>query len=207
MERGLSILWTDAICGSVQNSMTPPEKPAPAQAGEHGLAATMTDPACPETGAPMHRRVHPLTLTYKGASITVDMPGWYCDQSEESIHTGADMKVSDRALNRLKARTEGLPEPEGIRRTREKLGLTQEAAGEIIGGGPRAFRKSEMRNRRSAAEPRHQQRLGSVGQRSGLAGRAQGASRGRRRPRNHGLIRRHRSTEQGAVRQAGFLAA
>jgi hypothetical protein len=30
MERGLSILWIDAICGSVQNSMTPPEKPAPA---------------------------------------------------------------------------------------------------------------------------------------------------------------------------------
>src|ERR1700751_1057692 len=26
MERGLSILWIDAICGSVQNPMTPPEK-------------------------------------------------------------------------------------------------------------------------------------------------------------------------------------
>src|SRR5215475_11339217 len=26
MERGLSILWIDAICGAVQNSMTPPEK-------------------------------------------------------------------------------------------------------------------------------------------------------------------------------------
>jgi hypothetical protein len=31
MERGLSILWIDAICGSVQNSMTPPEKPAPVE--------------------------------------------------------------------------------------------------------------------------------------------------------------------------------
>ncbi len=103
----------------------------------------MTDPVCPETGAPMHRGVRPLTLTYKGASLTVDMPGWYCDQSEESIHTGADMKVSDRALNRLKARIEGLLEPEEIRRIRKKLGLTQEAAGEIIGGGPRAFQKYE----------------------------------------------------------------
>jgi HTH-type transcriptional regulator/antitoxin MqsA len=91
----------------------------------------------------MHRGVRPLTLTYKGASITVDMPGWYCDQSEESIHTGADMKISDRALNRLKARTEGLLEPEDIKRIRKKLGLTQEAAGEIIGGGPRAFQKYE----------------------------------------------------------------
>ena len=34
-------------------------------------------------------------------------------------------------------------EPEEIRRIRKKLGLTQEAAGEIIGGGPRAFQKYE----------------------------------------------------------------
>jgi HTH-type transcriptional regulator/antitoxin MqsA len=103
----------------------------------------MADPVCPETGAPMHRDVRSLTLTYKGQSITVNMPGWYCDQSDESIHTGDDMKVSDRALNRLKARTEGLLEAEEIRRIRKKLGLTQEAAGELIGGGPRAFQKYE----------------------------------------------------------------
>ena len=91
----------------------------------------------------MRRDARPMTLTYKGESITFDMPGWYCDQSEESIHTGADMKVSDRILNRLKARHEGLLEPEEIRRIRKKLGLTQEAAGLMIGGGPRAFQKYE----------------------------------------------------------------
>jgi HTH-type transcriptional regulator/antitoxin MqsA len=52
----------------------------------------------------MHRDVRPLTLTYKGESITVDMPGWYCDQSDEAIFEADDMKVSDRALNCLKAR-------------------------------------------------------------------------------------------------------
>lgn len=31
------------------------------------------------------------------------MPGWYCSTSDESIHTGADMKLSDRMLNQLKA--------------------------------------------------------------------------------------------------------
>lgn len=103
----------------------------------------MTNPVCPETGVPMHRAVRPLTLTYKGESITVEMPGWYCERSEESIHDGDDMKVSDRALNRLKARVEALPEPEEIRRIRKKLGLTQAAAGELIGGGPRAFQKYE----------------------------------------------------------------
>jgi HTH-type transcriptional regulator / antitoxin MqsA len=90
----------------------------------------------------MHREVRPVTLTYKGESITSDMPGWYCDQSEESIHTGADMKVSDRVLNRLKARHEGLPEPGDIRRIRKKLHLTQEAGGLMIGGGPRALSRN-----------------------------------------------------------------
>jgi HTH-type transcriptional regulator / antitoxin MqsA len=91
----------------------------------------------------MHRGMRPITLEYKGARATFDMPGWYCDASDESIHTGEDMKVSDRALNRLKAATEGLPSPEEIKRIRVKLGLTQEAAGELIGGGPRAFQKYE----------------------------------------------------------------
>jgi HTH-type transcriptional regulator/antitoxin MqsA len=104
---------------------------------------TMTNPVDPETGAPLHRDVRPLTLTYKGQSITVDMPGWYGDQPDEGIFEPEDMKVSDRALNRLKARTEGLLEPEEIKRIRRKLGLTQEAAGALIGGGPRAFQKYE----------------------------------------------------------------
>ena len=103
----------------------------------------MSNPVCPETGAPMHRDVRPMTLTYKAEKITFEMPGWYCDQSDESIHTGADMKVSDRILNLLKARSEGLLEPLEIRRIRKKLHLTQEVAGLVVGGGPRAFQKYE----------------------------------------------------------------
>jgi HTH-type transcriptional regulator/antitoxin MqsA len=103
----------------------------------------MDNPVCPKTGAPMYRDVRPVTLEYKGRQITVDMPGWYSDASDEGIHTGADMRVSDRAINRLKAMAEGLPLPEEIKRIRTRLGLTQEAAGELIGGGPRAFQKYE----------------------------------------------------------------
>lgn len=101
------------------------------------------NPVCPKTGAPMYRGVRPMTLSYKGISMSFDMPGWYCDQSEESVHTGEDMKVSDRMLNRLKAQAEGLLEPEEIRRIRKKLHISQEAAGLLIGGGPRAFQKYE----------------------------------------------------------------
>jgi HTH-type transcriptional regulator/antitoxin MqsA len=53
------------------------------------------------------------------------------------------MKVSDRALNLLKARVEALLEPADIKRIRKKLRLTQAVAGELIGGGPRAFQKYE----------------------------------------------------------------
>lgn len=95
----------------------------------------------------MRRDVRPMTLTYKDESVTFDMPGWYCDESDESIHTGADMKVSDRMLNRLKARNEGLLEPEEIKRIRKKLRLSQEAAGLMIGGGPRAFQMYESGDR------------------------------------------------------------
>jgi HTH-type transcriptional regulator/antitoxin MqsA len=91
----------------------------------------------------MHRDTRPMMLEYKAQSITIAMPGWYCDKSDQSIHTGEDMKASDRALNRLKARTEGLLEPEEIRRIRKKLRLNQVQAGELIGGGPRAFQKYE----------------------------------------------------------------
>jgi len=102
-----------------------------------------TNPSCPNTGAPMHRGVRPMALTYKEELISFDMPGWYCDDCQESIHTGKDMKVSDRMLNLLKARREGLLAPEEIRRIRKKLRLSQESAGLLIGGGPRAFQKYE----------------------------------------------------------------
>jgi HTH-type transcriptional regulator / antitoxin MqsA len=103
----------------------------------------MTNPVDPETGAQLHRGVRPLTLTYKGESITVDMPGWYGQNPEEGVHSGEDMKVSDRALVRLKAQAEGLLQPEEIKRIRKKLKLTQSEAGELIGGGLRAFQKYE----------------------------------------------------------------
>ncbi len=103
-----------------------------------------TSPLCPVSGAAMHRGLRPMTLTYRAESLTFDMPGWYCDVSRESIHTPKDMQVSDRILNRLKARAEGLLQPDEIRRIRKKLRLSQVEAGEIIGGGPRAFQKYEM---------------------------------------------------------------
>lgn len=107
------------------------------------MTKTKLNPVCPNTGTKLRRGLRPMTLSYKGESVTFEMPGWYCDSCNESIHTGADMKLSDRMLNGLKARAEGLADPQEIRRIRVKLHLTQERAGHLIGGGPRAFQKYE----------------------------------------------------------------
>jgi HTH-type transcriptional regulator / antitoxin MqsA len=103
-----------------------------------------TKPICPETGKPMVRDTRPMTITYKGQSATFDMPGWYCDESGESIHTAEDIKVSDAALKELKIKVENLLRPHEVRQIREKFGLTQREAGAIIGGGPNAFQKYEQ---------------------------------------------------------------
>lgn len=97
----------------------------------------------PETGETLRRGIRPVTLTYKTESIMVDLPGWYPEGDGDGIVSGNDFKASDRALLRMKARVQGLLEPEEIRRIRKKLHLTQAEAGELIGGGPRAFQKYE----------------------------------------------------------------
>ena len=53
----------------------------------------------------------PLTLNYKGLSVTFPMPGFYCVNCGEGVHNGKDMEASDRALNLLKAQVESRPPP------------------------------------------------------------------------------------------------
>lgn len=103
----------------------------------------MAEQICPKSGHPMVRATRPMTIAYKGHTLEVDMPGWYCEHCGEGVHTGRDMIVSDRALNRLKAQVDGLLLPETVKRIRKRLKLTQREAGTIIGGGPNAFQKYE----------------------------------------------------------------
>jgi HTH-type transcriptional regulator/antitoxin MqsA len=73
----------------------------------------------------------------------VDLPGWYPDGDGDGLHDPADMRALDRVLNRLKAEAEGLPTADDVRRVRRRLRLSQRRAGELLGGGPRAFQKYE----------------------------------------------------------------
>ena len=97
---------------------------------------------CHECGTSMTRGMRLMTINYKGLSATFDMPGWYC-VCGEGVVTGKDMDVSDRHLNLLKAQAENLVLPSDVRRIRKKLGLNQQDAGQLLGGGPSAFNKYE----------------------------------------------------------------
>lgn len=97
----------------------------------------------PETGHPLTFEVRPLTLTFSGHSLTVDMPGWYGEDEEDAIFDKAGQTAYHRAMTVLKARAGGLLEPSDVRRIRRKLKLSQRDASARLGGGPAAFQKYE----------------------------------------------------------------
>lgn len=100
----------------------------------------------PVSGKDLLRGEREVTLTFRGETMQVMMPGWYAADDltgYDGLHDPADMKVSDRALNSLKARAAGLLIPAEVKSIRKRLRITQREAGTIIGGGPNAFQKYE----------------------------------------------------------------
>lgn len=97
----------------------------------------------PVTGELLRRDTRPFTVRHKGLERTVDQPGWYPEDNDEGILEGDDLRVADEALQEIKAEIAMLPDPDEVRRIRQRLGLSQRRAGEILGGGPRAFQKYE----------------------------------------------------------------
>ncbi len=94
-------------------------------------------------GGLMTRGVVPQTFVYGGCQITIEQPGWYCKTCREGVHDGADIEATDRAFMAFKAEVDGVLPPDEVHRIRERLGLSQRRASEMLGGGPRAFQKYE----------------------------------------------------------------
>lgn len=97
----------------------------------------------PENGELLHRGVRPFLVTYKSKSVTVQLPGYYSEASDEGVHVGSDMSVTDAALRQLKEELEGIPSPSTIKRVRKKLKLSQREAGGLLKVGENAFDKYE----------------------------------------------------------------
>lgn len=92
----------------------------------------------PDTGKLLRRDVRPQAVKFGSLTRMVDVPGWYPDDDSDSIHSGLDLAESDRVFQELKSAYAA-----HVRRVRKRLKLTQEEAGRLIGGGPRAFQKYE----------------------------------------------------------------
>jgi HTH-type transcriptional regulator/antitoxin MqsA len=92
----------------------------------------------PITGKLLKRDVRPMVVQYGSLARKVEAPGWYPDDDGDAIHTGADLKAADEAYAELRAAYAA-----HVKEVRTSLDLTQEEAGEIIGGGKRAFQKYE----------------------------------------------------------------
>jgi len=60
-----------------------------------------------------------------------------------SILTGDALIAHDRAFQELTAEVDGVLGPAEVAEARTALGLSQRKAGELLGGGPRAFQKYE----------------------------------------------------------------
>jgi HTH-type transcriptional regulator/antitoxin MqsA len=104
------------------------------------VAETMIHPV---TGKVLRRGIRRETIRYRGLERVIDQPGWWPDDDSDGVLVGPDLRVGDEALREMKAELADLPQPDEIRRIRTRLKLSQRRAGELLGGGPRAFQKYE----------------------------------------------------------------
>ena len=108
--------------------------------GKQTLPNTMI---APDTGEVLTRGVRPFVVSYKGESVSVDLPAYYPVGDGDGVVVGDDMAVVDEALRGLKEKIEGLPSPATIRRVRLRLNLSQREAGLLLKVGENAFDKYE----------------------------------------------------------------
>jgi HTH-type transcriptional regulator / antitoxin MqsA len=85
----------------------------------------------------------PDEIQYEGRKRTLRTLGWWCSKCNEAIFDGAVLKAREKAFLQLKAEVDGVLGPKEVAKVRESLKLSQRKAGEILGGGPRAFQKYE----------------------------------------------------------------
>lgn len=83
------------------------------------------------------------TIHYKGQPLAVDMAYSLCQSCGVEFVATDQIRANDRAVIAAKRRADHLLTPEEIRQARAVLGLSQEKAAEMFGGGRNAFSKYE----------------------------------------------------------------
>ncbi len=98
---------------------------------------------CPECGGPAVFETRTDTVEYKGHKALVRIPGHWCKNCGEAVLEGDALAKREHAFLELRAKVEGVLSPRQVAHIRERLKLSQRRAGELLGGGPRAFQKYE----------------------------------------------------------------
>ncbi len=106
------------------------------------MSKNKTQP-CPECGGQMRYGKHADEISYRGHTRTLKTLGWWCGKCREGILDGAALRANEKAFLELKAEVDGVLGPAEVAAARAQLGLSQRKAGELLGGGPRAFQKYE----------------------------------------------------------------
>ncbi|MFT4924812.1 MAG: HTH-type transcriptional regulator/antitoxin MqsA [Phenylobacterium sp.] len=92
----------------------------------------------------MHQESRDQQYTYQDHTLLIQQPGIYCNSCDESILEAKHLKATRVDLQAFRARVDGLLGPVEIKRIRKKIGLNQQQAGELFGGGKNAFSRYEL---------------------------------------------------------------
>jgi HTH-type transcriptional regulator/antitoxin MqsA len=99
---------------------------------------------CPECGShKMQRDTRKSNFEYKKKRFVYDQPGNWCDDCGEVFLEPSDKAITDLLLYDFSAKVDGRLTTADIKRIRKKMGLTQQKAGDLIGGGATAFSRYE----------------------------------------------------------------
>jgi len=100
---------------------------------------------CPLCGTGnLVRESRDLSYSYGGRSAIIRQSGDFCTACGEGVFSSDESEQYLAAVSDFRAKVNSEPlVPTEVRRIRKKLGLTQKAAGDIFGGGIRAFSQYE----------------------------------------------------------------
>ena len=92
----------------------------------------------------MVRESRDVDYSYGGKTLAIRQSGEFCDSCGEGIFNAEESEryLTEASLFRTKVDMASLA-PTEVRRIRKKLGLTQRQAGDLFGGGIRAFSQYE----------------------------------------------------------------
>jgi HTH-type transcriptional regulator / antitoxin MqsA len=110
---------------------------------------------CPSCGGKMRFEKRTDTLLYKGQERPIQTQAWWCEACDEAILAGDALRARELEFQKLKAEVDQVLAPAEVAAVRSRLGLSQRKAGELLGGGPRAFQKYEAGTQAVSAPMSH----------------------------------------------------